>query len=109
MIDGNARKQEKILNDAVALCNERVSLLMETFRNEMGENQEEVKVLIGDISNRMTESDISTRDGIMKLLSSRLEHIEATILSEATQRSEEDKAITTHISKIIISMRKEIG
>lgn len=109
LVAGGGRHQEKILNEAVAMCNERVSLLMENFRKEIVDHQEQVEALIEDISSRMTESDISTRNDIMKLLSSRLEYIDAQLLNEATERSEEDKAVTAHISSILLSMRQELA
>jgi len=99
--------QERQLHESVKLSNERVALLQATVTKAIEESQNHVKDMVDDLNNRMTENDVSTRDHIVKLLSSRCDSIEATILTEETKRIEEDKNITATIDIIVNRLKEE--
>ena len=109
LLSAARREQDAQLNDAIALSNERISLLKQALSSELAESREGAHAMVDALGARMTESDIETREGIKKIFDSKCEHIEATILSEATARAEEDQAITTHVKTIVLAMRHEMG
>ena len=109
LVETGRGEQEALLNDAIALSNERISLLKQSLGAEIADSRKLAQAMVDDIGTRMSESDAETREGIKKLLASRCDHIEATVINEATARAEEDQAISTHVKTIVLAMRHEIG